>query len=98
VKPKDMAAALPNVDTDTIRRTCSRMAADGQLTKDAGGRYYPDTQSRTQGVPDVSELSDCPVAPSDQPEYPGQSEIDLSGLSGRPSIGTQALRTGSESR
>ncbi|MER0446591.1 AAA family ATPase [Streptomyces sp. Edi4] len=84
-KPKDMAPALPNVDADTIRRTCSRMASDGQLTKDASGRYFPDTQSRTQGTPDVSELSDCPVTPSDQPEHPGQSEFDLSGVSGRPS-------------
>ncbi|MEU5985043.1 AAA family ATPase [Streptomyces sp. NPDC047434] len=96
-KPKDMGAALPNVDADTIRRTCSRMAADGQLTKDAGGRYFPDTQSRTQGTPDVSELSDCPVSPSDQPKHPGQSEFDLSGLSGRPSVGTKASKSGSES-
>lgn len=81
-KPKDMATALPNVDVDTIRRTCSRMAADGQLTKDPGGRYYPDTQSRTENAQEVSELSDCPVTDSDQHEHPGQSALELSGLSG----------------
>ena len=54
----------------------------GQLTKDAGGRYYPDTDTRTQTTPEVSALSDCPVTPSDQHEQPGQSELELSGLSG----------------
>ncbi|MFF3206651.1 AAA family ATPase [Streptomyces sp. NPDC002962] len=81
-KPKDMATALPNVDADTIRRTCSRMAADGQLTKDPGGRYYPDTQSRTESAQEVSELSGCPGTDFDQHEYPGQSALELSGLSG----------------
>lgn len=81
-KPKDMAGELPHVDMDTIRRTCSRMAEAGQLTKDVGGRYYPDTETRTQGTQEVSALSDCPVTPSDQHEQPGQSEVELSGLSG----------------
>ncbi|MGW0597765.1 AAA family ATPase [Streptomyces sp. NPDC002776] len=81
-KPKDMAGELPNVDLDTIRRTCNRMAADGQLTKDPGGRYYPDTETRTQGAQEVSALSGCPVTSSDQHEHPGQSELELSGLSG----------------
>ncbi|MCX5260934.1 AAA family ATPase [Streptomyces canus] len=81
-KPKDIAGDLPQVDIDTIRRTCSRMAADGQLTRDGSGRYYPHTETRTQGVPEVSELSNCPATPPDQPECPGQSELKLSGLSG----------------
>ncbi|MEV5166965.1 AAA family ATPase [Streptomyces werraensis] len=81
-KPKDMAGELPHVDIDTIRRTCNRMADAGQLSKDAGGRYYPDTETRTQGVQEVSALSGCPVTASDQHEYPGQSELELSGLSG----------------
>ncbi|MFE3327537.1 AAA family ATPase [Streptomyces sp. NPDC059176] len=81
-KPKDMASELPHVDMDTIRRTCNRMADAGQLTKDPGGRYYPDTETRTQGGQEVSALSGCPVTPSDQPEHPGQSELELSGLSG----------------
>ncbi|MFE4717453.1 AAA family ATPase [Streptomyces sp. NPDC056728] len=81
-RPKDIADALPQADADTIRRTCSRMAADGQLAKDGGGRYYPDTEARTRGVPEVSQLSDCPVTPSEQHERPGQLQQELSGLSG----------------
>lgn len=34
-----MAGALTQVDADTVRRTASRMAAEGQLIKDASGRY-----------------------------------------------------------
>ncbi|MFB8136374.1 AAA family ATPase [Streptomyces mirabilis] len=81
-KPKDMAGELSHVDMDTIRRTCNRMADAGQLTKDAGGRYYPDTDTRTQAAQEVSALSGCPVTPSDQHEHPGQSELELSGVSG----------------
>ncbi|MGW2853373.1 AAA family ATPase, partial [Streptomyces sp. NPDC001215] len=81
-KPKDMAGELPHVDIDTIRRTCNRMADAGQLSKDAGGRYYPDTETRTEGDQEVSALSGCPVTPSDQYECPGQSELELSGLPG----------------
>ncbi|WP_406422055.1 AAA family ATPase [Streptomyces sp. NBC_00842] len=82
-KPKDIADALPQVDTDTVRRTCSRMAADGQLTKDGSGRYYPDTDTRTQATQEVSQLSDCPVATPDQHKRSGQLETELSGLSDR---------------
>ncbi|MGW4299974.1 AAA family ATPase [Streptomyces sp. NPDC004646] len=81
-KPKDMAGELPQVDIDTIRRTCNRMADAGQLTKDPGGRYYPDTETRTQGAREVSVQSGCPVTPSDQRGDYGQSELELSGLSG----------------
>ncbi|MFE4961662.1 AAA family ATPase [Streptomyces sp. NPDC056660] len=81
-KPKDMAGELPNVDLDTIRRTCNRMADAGQLTKDASGRYYPDTDTRTEGAQEVSAQSGCPVTSSDQHENPGQPELELSGVSG----------------
>ncbi|MEU4092993.1 AAA family ATPase [Streptomyces sp. NPDC026673] len=81
-KPKDMASELPHVDIDTIRRTCNRMADAGQLSKDPSGRYYPDSEARTKGAPEVSALSGCPVSPSDQCEQPGQPELGLSGLSG----------------
>ena len=81
-RPKEVADALPQVDADTIRRTCSRMATDGQLAKDGSGRYYPDTETRTQGAPEVSQLSDCPETSSDQHERPGQLQQELSDLSG----------------
>jgi hypothetical protein len=60
VRPRDIVAALPDIDADTVRRYCSRMAEAGQLTKGAGGRYYPDAPP-----PEVSQVSDCPTVPSD---------------------------------
>ncbi|MFV8130051.1 AAA family ATPase [Streptomyces syringium] len=92
-RPKDIADALPQTDADTIRRTCSRMAADGQLTKDGSGRYYPDTATRTQGTPEASHLSDCPVTQPDQHERPGQSELGLSDLSGSDGASQTMRRT-----
>ncbi|GAB2915526.1 AAA family ATPase [Streptomyces mayteni] len=61
-KPKDIATALPGMDADTIRRTCSRMAADGQLTKDTKGRYFPDIDSKHDDLSGLSHLSDRPAA------------------------------------
>ncbi|WP_405422930.1 AAA family ATPase [Streptomyces erythrochromogenes] len=81
-KPREIADGLPGVDADTVRRTCSRMAADGQLTKDAGGRYFPDTEARTHHTPEVSQPSDCPAGQSDLRKTPGQSKRELSGVSG----------------
>jgi hypothetical protein len=89
VKPKDIAEALPGIDADTVRRTCSRMVEAGQLTKDGSGRYYPDTDTRTGTTPEVSQLSDCPVTPSDQHERPGHPQEGLSGLSDLPLTGDQ---------
>ncbi|MGG2465615.1 AAA family ATPase [Streptomyces sp. RGM 3693] len=77
VRPKDVAAAMPEVDADTVRRYCSRMAEAGQLTKDTSGRYYPDTQHG-----DVSRVSDCPVTTPDLPERPGQPKTPSVRLSG----------------
>ncbi|MGW7610324.1 AAA family ATPase [Streptomyces sp. NPDC054766] len=84
VKPKDIADALPQVDADNVRRTCARMAEAGQLTKDGSGRYYPDTETRTQGTPEVSQLSDCPTTASDLHKEVGQQELGLSHLSNLP--------------
>lgn len=75
-RPKDIAEAMPEVSEDTVRRTCSRMATDGQLSKDAAGRYYPDGDAKRQPVP---ELSDCPGTAADQQLSPGQAEFELSG-------------------
>ncbi len=69
IRPRDIVAALPDIDADTVRRYCSRMAEAGQLTKDAAGRYYPDTPPQ-----DVSEVSDCPVIPADLHEGTGHPE------------------------
>ncbi|MDP9608851.1 AAA family ATPase [Streptomyces demainii] len=72
-KPKAIVQALPQTDADTVRRTCSRMAADGQLVKDGAGRYFPpDSRTTDHSASGVSQLSDCPVTSPDQPELPGQ--------------------------
>ncbi|MEU7254370.1 AAA family ATPase [Streptomyces rimosus] len=92
-RPKDIAAALPDLDPDTIRRTCARMAADGQLTRTTGGQYYPDTASRTQSGEGASALSHCPVVPSDQPELSGHPEPGLSDLSGADAPAGHPRRT-----
>jgi hypothetical protein len=57
------------------------MAADGQLTKDGTGRYYPDTETRTEGTPGVSQVSDCPSTNDDLREDVGQPGSELSHLS-----------------
>ena len=80
-RPKDIVAALPQLDAENVRRTCSRMAADGQLTKDGIGRYYPDTETRTEGTPGVSQVSDCPSPTPDLRKQVGQSRFRLSHLS-----------------
>lgn len=86
VFPKDIADANPAITPGTIRRTCARMAEDGQLTKDATGRYHPLTEtpgtSRTAAIaPELSHLSHCPTAPDDLPEQVRQDQFALSHLS-----------------
>jgi len=80
VWPKDIADAHPRITPGTIRRTCARMAEDGQITKDATGRYHPigGTASTT---PELSHLSHCPTTPADLPEQARQDPIALSHLS-----------------
>ncbi|MGP4004578.1 AAA family ATPase [Streptomyces sp. 8N706] len=92
-RPKDLAGVLPDVDADTIRRTCSRMAADGQLSKDASGRYYPDSDAQHADTAEVSELSDCPVTTPDQPELPGQPATGAVRLSGADDVPQPERRT-----
>ncbi|WTW96853.1 AAA family ATPase [Streptomycetaceae bacterium NBC_01309] len=72
-RPKDIAAKLPNLDPDTIRRTCARMAIDGQIRRNASGQCFADTTE--PAVSQVSGVSDCPDVASDQHEHPGQLDI-----------------------
>ncbi|MET9409566.1 AAA family ATPase [Streptomyces sp. NPDC002935] len=92
-RPKDIVAALPQLDADNVRRTCSRMAADGQLTKDGTGRYYPNTETRTEGTAEVSHLSDCPNTSPDLHEEVGQPQSRLSHLSDSRSAGDNSEGT-----
>jgi hypothetical protein len=81
-KPKDIAAALPEVSEDTVRRNCSRMASDGQIRKDSAGRYYPPGDTgQPQDTPKLSQLSDCPTTSPDQQELPGQLQTPAVRLS-----------------
>ncbi|MDI2126951.1 AAA family ATPase [Yinghuangia seranimata] len=73
VRPKDIASTLPHLDPDTVRKTCTRMAIDGQIRRDGSGRCYAD--SAEQGVSQVSAVSDCPDTAIDQHERPGQLNI-----------------------
>ncbi|MDQ1009504.1 hypothetical protein QFZ82_003989 [Streptomyces sp. V4I23] len=78
-KPKDMASALPHVDIDTIRRTCSRMATDGQLARTGAAAT---TRTPTPGHRPHKRCPSCPgVREPHLGEQPGQSEMELSGLS-----------------
>lgn len=44
---------------ETAKKTCQRMAADGQLAADAAGRYrVPGTPGPTESVPPVSDVPD----------------------------------------
>ncbi|HEY3683552.1 MAG TPA: AAA family ATPase [Streptosporangiaceae bacterium] len=72
--PKDIADAHPHITPGTIRRTCARMAEDGQLTKDPGGRYYP------LSGPEQSHPSHRPATTDDQPEHQGHDQMALSHL------------------
>lgn len=47
--PKAIAAAL-GMPYGTVKRACSRIAHDGQLTRDPAGRYFPPTMAGTWAV------------------------------------------------
>ncbi|MET9269386.1 AAA family ATPase [Kribbella sp. NPDC003557] len=53
--PKAISDALGE-DRDTIRRTCSRMADDGQLRRRDGGRYFPPDTGTVPAVPESQTL------------------------------------------
>ncbi|MFK4084162.1 hypothetical protein ACI2LF_08660 [Kribbella sp. NPDC020789] len=53
--PKAISDALGD-DRDTIRRTCARMADDGQLRRRDGGRYFPPDTGTVPGVPESQTL------------------------------------------
>ncbi|AZM47678.1 DNA repair protein RadA [Streptomyces sp. WAC 06738] len=65
-KPKDIAQGLADADPGTVRRTCARMAAAGQLTKDSGGRYFTSPEDRNAATSDVSQVSQRPTQGADQ--------------------------------
>ncbi|MEV0146318.1 MULTISPECIES: AAA family ATPase [unclassified Nonomuraea] len=79
--PKAIAEGV-GIVRDTVKKTCQRMAADGQLCVDATGRYrLPGTQTTESvpGVPSVPELSLTSTNPTDQGGHPS-----LPGVPGVP--------------
>lgn len=65
VTPKTLAGAL-GVAAATVRQTCSRMAADGQLTTDGTGRYFAPHSGVTPDPPSAV----TPVTAATQPAFP----------------------------
>jgi hypothetical protein len=47
--PKEISDALGE-DRETVRKTCTRMAADSQLRRTPAGRYYPPEPTETPGL------------------------------------------------
>jgi hypothetical protein len=90
-KPKDIAAALPDADAGTVRRTCARMVKAGQLSADGNGRYALPGGTPTGDAQEVSHLSQCP---SDPPTWEfgwdrgGTPPDELSHPSSDPEVGT----------
>ncbi|TCN25891.1 hypothetical protein EV642_1691, partial [Kribbella sp. VKM Ac-2500] len=47
--PKEISDALGE-DRESVRKTCTRMAADDQLRRTPAGRYYPPERTETPGL------------------------------------------------
>jgi hypothetical protein len=80
--PKAITEAT-GLNTDNVKKTCQRMAADGQLISDAAGRYRPaasggDTGNdpgTVPGVPGVPELPLTCINDFDHGGQPGNSAV-----------------------
>lgn len=72
-KPKEIADAL-QMSAATVRQTCKRMVAVGQLRVDGSGRYYPnqphEMRDSTAADPELSQVSRCHATPPDQGKEP----------------------------
>jgi hypothetical protein len=64
LKPARIAEAL-DAKAPTVRKTCTRMANDGQLRVAADGTYRAPTAGDTEGTPGVSQLSPLSLPGSD---------------------------------
>jgi hypothetical protein len=65
MKPARIADAL-QLNANTVRKTCTRMAGDGQLTVTPGGVYSVPSLSDSEDTPHLSHLSLSHSTPSDQ--------------------------------
>ena len=71
--PKAIAEAL-GISRDTVKKTCQRMSADGQLAVDAGGRYRP---ADTPGTDPPGSVPGVPAVP--EPLLNWENETDFRG-------------------
>jgi hypothetical protein len=79
--PKAIADAT-GLSADNVRKTCQRMATDGQLIADAAGRYRP---AGTPGTPDRTETV-LPVPAVPQPGLTWGNETDHEGHPDRSGV------------
>jgi hypothetical protein len=84
--PKAIAEAL-GISYETVKKTCQRMSADGQLTADAGGRYRATNEPGTATPATVSGVPSVPeplLNWADEPEFGGHGlRAGVPGVPGR---------------
>lgn len=68
--PKAIADAV-GVAHDNVRKTCQRMATDGQLCVDAAGRYRAPGTASPEGVPAVPAVPEPPATSTNEPAHEG---------------------------
>jgi biotin operon repressor len=72
--PKAIAEAL-GISRDTVKKTCQRMSADGQLTADTGGRYRAVDEPGTTAPESVPGVPGVPGVPEHLPNWENQPEF-----------------------
>ncbi|GAA3472882.1 AAA family ATPase [Nonomuraea roseola] len=72
--PRDIAEAI-SLSRDTVKRTCARMATDGQVCVDAAGRYRLPGTDPTGSVPGVPAVPEPPLTSTNAPDFRGQSAL-----------------------
>ncbi|MEU7895557.1 AAA family ATPase [Nonomuraea sp. NPDC049152] len=73
-QPRDIAEAV-GISRDTVKKTCARMAADGQLCADAAGRYRLPGTDPTGSVPAVPAVPEPPLTSTDAADFRGQPSL-----------------------
>jgi AAA domain len=72
--PKQIAEAL-QISHDNARKTCQRMAADGQLHADTAGRYRLPAGPTPDGVPAVPQVPTPALTSDDTDTHEGQGTV-----------------------
>jgi hypothetical protein len=72
--PKAIAEAIA-LPYESVKKTCQRMAADGQLRADPAGRYRPPETAAPEGVPAVPDVPAPPVTRADPLDFEGHPRV-----------------------